>query len=62
MKKILPVIILLIFLTGCDNRKCIESHKEQSTCVYSIYNGRTVQPIVVPCSVTVCDKYEEEGE
>ena len=50
---------LMVLLTGCDNRKCVKSHKESAICTYSVYNGRTITPIVVPCSRTVCDEYEE---
>ena len=47
-------------MTGCNTRKCIESHEEDTTCVYSVYNGHFVQPIIVPCKQRVCDKYLEE--
>lgn len=59
MKKIILIFAVLL-LTGCDTRKCIESHEEDTTCVYSVYNGSFVQPIIVPCKQRVCDKYLEE--
>lgn len=62
MKKYILLLILILLLTGCSTfKKCIKSHKEQSTCVYSIYNGKTIQPIVVPCQKTMCDEYEKIG-
>lgn len=60
MRKYILLLIFTLLLTGCSTpRKCIKSHKEQSTCVYAIYNGKTIQPIVLPCKKVVCDEYEE---
>ncbi len=57
--KILIIPLMVLILSGCDNRKCVKSHKERSTCVSSIYNGKYVTPFVYPCTKTVCDEYEE---
>lgn len=60
---ILAVMIgLMVLLTGCDKRDCVKSHKKSTVCTYSIYNGKTVTPIIVPCTVTVCDEYAEVKE
>lgn len=62
MKKYILLLILALLLTGCSTpKKCIKSHKEQSVCVYGVYNGKGVQSIVVPCKKTICDEYEEIG-
>lgn len=62
MKKYILLLILTLLLTGCStSKKCIKSHEEQSTCVRAIYNGKTVQSIVLPCKRTICDEYEETG-
>ena len=62
MNKIILLIIPFLLLTGCDDRKCIESHVEQDMCVYTIWNGKTAQPTIIPCTKTVCDEYEELGD
>ena len=65
IRKILALaamIGLMIILTGCEDRKCIKSHTESSVCTYSMYNGKTVVPVVMPCTVTVCDEYEKVEE
>lgn len=51
--------LVVLLLSGCDNRECVKSHQEQSVCVYSMWNGKTVIPYTLPCTVTVCDEYEE---
>lgn len=67
-KKVAVIILLLslILITGCSNKKCVKSHKEKSTCVYYtyVYSGKVLVPIphYYVCEKTVCDEYESEVE
>lgn len=63
MKKIILLIISVLLLTGCtDKKECIKSHEEHVTCVRTYYIGRHMRTIVVPCTKTVCDEYKEVEE
>lgn len=59
MTKKLIVLLLLVFLiTGCEDKKCIESHEEEDIChMVTVIGGRT-QVIPYPCRKTVCDEYD----
>ncbi|APC43309.1 hypothetical protein Joe_69 [Streptomyces phage Joe] len=58
--RVVGVLILVIlgfgFLTGCDDRECIESHTTVQT--VTTFNGKTTSVHVIP--VTVCTRYAEE--
>ena len=62
MKKILFLTILILILTGCNDKKCIKSHEEESTCYYYIYHKigevNMMTPIYYLCTKTICDEYE----
>jgi len=64
IKIILPIIVLLL-ISGCSNKKCVKSHKEESTCTLYQYIrvGRvtTMIPHHYSCEIEVCDEYETEG-
>ena len=65
-KKLLIIPLLLLVVCGCEDRKCVESHQEQDTCFYYIYNKvgsvTMMTPVYYPCTRTVCDRYEEENK
>lgn len=60
--KILTVFLVAIILSGCENRKCIKSHKKQDKCFYYIYqkigNVTVMTPVYYDCTKTICDEYE----
>ena len=64
-KGIIIILVLIILLTGCDNKKCIKSHKEDKLCPQPlcIPNGKGIRcySIVRPCKVNVCDEYEGDN-
>ncbi len=66
MKKIILLIISILLLCSCENKKCIKSHQENSTCssLICIPNGKSVSciPFIKPCQKTICDEYEIENE
>ena len=69
MLKIKIIIILaisILLLCGCDNRKCIKSHQEKSTCIMTqcMPSGKTIICMTYPysCMKTICDEYEKVGE
>ncbi len=65
IKIILPIIVLLL-ISGCSNKKCVKSHKEESTCTWYQYirvgKVTTMIPHHYSCEIEVCDEYETEGE
>lgn len=60
MKSLFMAVVALVFLAGCDDRRCLESHTE----IYwtSQYNPATKTSTMQPMYVPVCDKYEEVAE
>lgn len=64
-KFLLILFIILIFVTGCSNDKCIKSHKEKETCITYVYipkpkGGFIMIPTYYSCEKEVCDLYESE--
>ena len=59
--QILILVIIMLMVTGC--KKCVESHKENSTCYYfrcsEIGDMTICHQIPYSCEKTVCDRYEE---
>lgn len=69
MKNKVLVLILILILCGCsnDNKKCIESHEEDTVCVrYQTYpssDGQVkIYPMYYPCTRTICDEWEVNNE
>ena len=64
MNKLIILLVPLILLCGCENRKCIKSHEIEDICVYyisqKIGDVSMMQPVYYPCTRTVCDEYEVE--
>lgn len=66
MKKVIIMLFAILLLTGCgsDNRKCIKSHTEESTCLkcQPFYTGKSMSCIWLrkKCNKTICDEYEGE--
>ena len=64
IRNILLIIIVMFILCGCEDRKCLKSHEEDSMCTSYMYyhsnNSMKMIPIIRPCKETVCDKYEDE--
>jgi hypothetical protein len=54
--RFLCVIVLMIALSGCDNRKCLASHKE-TQCACSCVNNI---PVTSPYEYEKCDIYENK--
>ena len=65
IKIILPIIVLLL-ISGCSNKKCVKSHKEESTCTWYQYmrigKVTTMIPHHYSCKIEVCGEYETEGK
>jgi hypothetical protein len=63
MKKLIILIIPILLLCGCNNKKCIKSHKEESTCTWHQYirvgKVTTMIPHHYACEIEVCDEYED---
>ncbi len=59
MKKIIFVIIAILLLTGCSNKKCVKSHQEDSICPRPIIIGKMTYITYYPCEIEICDEYEE---
>lgn len=61
--KIIILTMLLIMLCGCNNKKCIKSHEEQSRCVWFQYikvgDLTTTIPHYYDCIKEICDEYEK---
>lgn len=57
--KYIVILISIILLSGCDNRKCLESHIVEYDCTYYIYLEHVRIPVKSTCKRTVCDLYEE---
>lgn len=59
-------VISIICLSGCSNKKCVKSHKENSTCVHYLYSRVGSASIIIPqyyeCQKTICDEWAEENE
>lgn len=51
-------LILMILLTGCDNRKCLSSHTETILMMMPVYNGNSITMIPQFYPNTICDIYE----
>jgi uncharacterized lipoprotein YajG len=66
MKKIALILLALVALTACDNRKCLEGHYNYIPVVQQncIYNGKTTTctPYTTILPVWFCDKYEEGSQ
>lgn len=61
--KIIVLVIMILIICGCDNRKCIKSHEVQDTCMYYYRVGKRIMiPHYYTCTHTVCDEYEEVAE
>lgn len=48
--------LLVLFLTGCDDRRCLQSHSDIMPITQVNAQG---QPYITWIPVTTCDKYEE---
>jgi hypothetical protein len=48
--------LLVLFLTGCEDRKCLQSHSELLPMTMVGANG---QPYIQFIPTEVCDRYEE---
>ena len=64
-KFLLILFIMIIFVTGCSNDKCIKSHEETKPCIRYITmpkpkGGIQMVPISTTCKIKVCDLYESE--
>lgn len=55
-------IFIILALIGCDNRKCLTGHYEQSFFMMPLIIGNQTQLIPQFYNVFVCDKYEEPLE
>lgn len=53
------VAALLVPLTGCDDRECLEGH--QTITLIPIYNAGTKTTMLQPMSTFVCDRYAPEA-
>lgn len=62
MKKIV-FILVIILLCGCENKKCIKSHQEETTCPRTICvpAGKILvcSTSFYSCNKKVCDEYED---
>lgn len=62
MKKVMLLLISILLLCGCENKKCIKSHKEKSTCIRPMCmpsgKGIYCMPMPYPCEKEICDEYE----
>lgn len=58
--KIIFLVILTLFVSGCENKKCIKGHKEQTICIMAFPNGKGgVMSAPIPCIRKVCDEWEK---
>lgn len=58
---IVVALLALILLCGCERRKCVRSHKENSTWLQMLDTGNgTLVPILHTVEVEVCDRYEKK--
>lgn len=66
IKRIIIFLICILVLCGCENKKCIKSHKEKSTCIRTMCmpSGKTVRCMTMPypCEKEICDEYEKVGD
>lgn len=62
MKKIILLLMVVLLISGCG-KKCVKSHKEQSTCIVTttrkVGNVYITTPHSFKCSKTICDEYEK---
>ena len=58
--KIIFLVILTLFVGGCENKKCIKEHEEQTICIRFFPNGKgEFRQVPMPCIKKVCDEWEE---